>query len=204
MTWRRTLPVLVIAALVTTTLGIMPAEARNNRHICRASAARVDLLGGAVFLEPIVANPPAAPCRTRFDSVLTLPPNALLDASVLTALTNTDRANAFVAFAAVPSLGITVTGVQSRAGADCSDGGAASSFGQSSIARITIGADTLIDVNKPVTISLGPLGTVYLNQKIKSEGGGGSVTTQRAVHIETPLGSVTLAEAIAGVGCAAA
>jgi hypothetical protein len=202
MTLRRTLPVLVTAAILTTTFGITPADAREGVHLCRASAARVALLG--IFLEPSVANPQGVPCRTDADTLLTLPVNPLANASVGTAFTTSgERATTFVAFAGVPSIGLAVTGLQSTAGSDCVDGATPTSFGRSSIASVKIGNQTLLNVKQPVTIPLGPLGTLYLNQRIKNQNGQSSTTIQRAVHLETPLGSVTLAEAIAGVSCPA-
>lgn len=202
----------VAVPLTLVVLAVQPAvAAAQDSFSCRASAARAitaDPLPG-VTVEPIVANGPDAPCATDSAQVLTSTTVGPLTAAALdaaTELTPGQRARAAArvtdAAVAVPGLTITANVLNAQASYECVSGqprpGSASQ-----VVGLTINGNAVNVPDGPMTINLGPLGTLFLNQTVQEP----NRITQRAFFLDTPLTDVVIAEAIAGISgnpCAAA
>ena len=72
--------------------------------------------------------------------------------------------------------------------------------GQSDIANLTINGKSIIVSTKPITIHIGLLISVYVNQTVKV----GNVVTQRALVVNIggdPANDIVFGQAVAGVAC---
>ena len=168
---------------------------------CRASLARAE--GSLLNLEPVVANEQNSPCVAEdtglIDPLKHVSLSSLGYVDLLFAQTTTGpggsqaRSGAAVAHITLPGLTVHAEAVTAYANASCTGNPTPALSGNSHILWISINGQTLLDVSDPVTIPLGPLGTVYLNQQVS----GPNEVTQRAIRIETPIETVTVAESIA-------
>jgi len=220
--FRRSLLGLVVAG--ATVALALPAAASaapvNSGFSCRASAARVALTGLPV-IEPFVANKADVPCRADTANVLTpttIGPLMVNAVNVMTSQTPgqlgsatlPDGSNA-AASSSVTNPALTLGALMVRADVltasaafTCKAGSpVASSAGQ--VVGLTVNGQAItVPPGDNVTIPLGPLGTLVLNQVDTSQPGR---IIRRAVALQTPAGSVVISEAIAditGNPCAAA
>src|SRR5438105_2710697 len=194
-----------------------PAAAAGDRFSCRASAARVILLGGSP-IEPVLANAAADPCVSETHSGV--PPQAggavsLGAAQAMTVAGGQGSASARVADVGVnlgPSLlplQIGLSGVNASASYACQSGALVFN-GSSEVLGVSING-LEIDIpnpGAPVDIELGDLLTIHLNQTVVSTRGDLTEVTKRAAFAESTLlaTQIVLGEAIAGVAgnpCAA-
>jgi hypothetical protein len=162
---------------------------------CRASALRVTT--PILFTEPEVANPPGAPCANDFHQLAGVGVPGLLQAGLVSALTQSNpqgipgaRSNSAVANATI-ALGGTTIGVQAlsaNANAHCVGPNAALSRPQlassSNVVGIQINGKPLITTSAPLTIPIDGILTLYLNRTIH---GPGNTITQRALEVSSPL-----------------
>lgn len=204
------------AVAVAIGLTALPAPAlaqvqREGTFSCRASALRID--DGqpeGMAIEPIVANQ-SGPCEDEARQVINedLMGNGVLQVlAVQTDATPDDPTTAAPAdgdggTALVDDVDLTLTdgmntirvaGATARAAVTCT-AGQPTLTGSSEVASVTLGT-SVIDIppdQADTDIELGPLGTLHLNDQQVVDG----ALTQRAVWLETPLGNVVVAEAIA-------
>jgi hypothetical protein len=199
---------LAIAAVVAG-CGVVPGAAQaaaGDTFSCRASALRVSTL---INLEPFVANPQNAPCAS--DSSALVPPTSLgpVTVSVLSAKTTNAYGASASAASSVATVRITLTPLgllplnitvidaeilSTTAAVSCVKGYPV--FDSSStIAKLTINGQQVINLNQPGSIGL-LLATVYLNENVS----GPNSVTRRALRISAPLLSlnVVVAESSAG------
>ena len=209
---RRTLYLLVLAAMAA---GIPMAAAgpaaAADRFSCRASAARVILLGGAA-IEPILANAQNDACVSETRSGT--PPQAGGAVSVGAAQAQTvGSAQTGTAGARVADVGvnlgptllplqIAVEGVNASSSYYC-QGTTLAYAGSSQVAAISVNGLVIAvpDPSAPVDIDLGDILTIHLNQTVVASVGDRTEVTRRAVFIESKLlaTEIALGEAIAGV-----
>ncbi len=174
---------------------------------CRASLVRTEgTPGGVLDLEPVVANPPNDPCVSE-DAALLDPLNPLTIpnlATVRALYTQTNahgasgseaRAGAATADVTLPD-GTVVHGeaLTSQASAGCKNA-QPDLQGSSHVLFLQVGGQTVVDVSQPQTITVPGVATIFLNQQQKT----GDTVTQRALRVESALGTVTVAESIADV-----
>jgi hypothetical protein len=191
--------VMAVALAVAATLAAPAMAAPGDAFTCRASAASIQLLGGALS-DPVVANNPGDPCRSQDASNGN--PNFAGTATVGALQAQTVATDDGVAATArtadlVVTLGgvkIGVEGINAEASYSCATGvpvGASSS----NVAKLTVlgGVINLPDPSKPVTIDLSPLLAIHLNKRTVV----GSRIVQQAVVIESKLLNtrIVLAEA---------
>ncbi len=184
-----------------------PVLATTATPTCRASLVRIQGKGifSGVFFEPIVTG--GQPCTASSNGLvnpLTLP-FGLGSVRILTGTTSVaGTGNHPTSTAEVVGLVITAPGLptitasvlRSTASAGACQGNppAPALSGSSELVGLTIGG-TAVDVGTtPITIPLGPAGTLYLNRTLTS----GGTVTQRALELNTPLANVVVAEAQAG------
>lgn len=171
-----------------------------DRFSCRASAIRVELLDQS--LEPVVANASGDPCVAENPGIIQdLDLLGLGTASAVYA--NTSNGDGAAAEAGVIGLTlnlsdhvITAQVLTAEASGSC-NAGAAELSSSSQVVHLAIDGE-VVDIppdQSAVEIPLGPLGTIYANQQIEEE----NQVTQRALHVDTELARVTVAEAIADV-----
>lgn len=180
---------------------------------CRASAlaVRATLLS----LEPVVANPADSPCANDHHTLLSVGPVLGVSAQALDAATTTtpnplptagesvhaDATVASLSVGLVPGHTIAVSTLDSHASVTCasSGGGLAPVLaGHSSVASVTIDGHTTVVGSAPLTLTVGPLATLFLNRTITSAG----VVTQRALELDVlglSAATVIAAEAKAGL-----
>ena len=206
---------LVLLALMAGMLGLTPAASANIFHpptaegfSCRASALRVNALGGLVFSEPVVANKANDPCADDSASAVTASVPNLAQASVLSASTDS-QANGSSSQASVANLVVTLGGtsiaasaLSSQAAASC--GAFHPQFSSSSnIATLAIGGKSYVVGSDPLTINVptsGGLLSVVANERIQTS----DQVTRRALRVSllsfTGLGTTVVAgESIADV-----
>jgi hypothetical protein len=174
------------------------ASAAPSSFSCRASAARAGALGN-LSVEPVIANSADQPCVPDSRRVLTPTSIAgLVTVNALSAATATPEmgvsANASVTSPSInlPGLAISANVLSASAAYACHAGQAVPA-GFSQVVGLTVNG-TAISVpagNQPVTVPLGPLGSLVLNQTVQDS----SSLTQRALALTTPLATVVLAEA---------
>jgi hypothetical protein len=216
--WRRAW---IISALGAVVIGLAPwlaapriatAAPTGSSFSCRASAARVAIIGLPV-LEPFVANSPDGPCAPDSNDVLT--PSAIgpLDVNAVNVATDqkpatlgsadlVDGDNATASSTVTnPTLTLGTLVVHAdvltaTAGYTCQSGiPVASSSGE--VVGLTVNGQSMtIPAGTNQTVSLGPLGTLVLNQVDTTQPG---VITRRAVSLTTPFGTVVISEATADI-----
>jgi len=205
------------AAAALATPGAALGAPRGSSFSCRASAARIALTG-APTIEPFVANAAEKPCRSDHAGVLAPTTVGPLRVDAVTATTtqkpatlgaaplvNGDHATSSTSLTN-PTLGLAELSVHaSLLSADASytcEAGRALPSSSGSVVGLTINGNAVTvppGVNQ--TVSLGPLGTLTLNQVIVGRG----TITRRAISLSSPLGSVVLGEArvdVSGNPCA--
>lgn len=221
---RGSVPRLMMRVLVISAVGLAgmiaslaaPAAAAaapaGSSFSCRASAARV-ALNGLPVIEPFVANSPDSPCSTDSTNVLTPTTIGPVAANVInvntsqkpTTLGSAPLANGDNATASSTVTNPTVTlgslvihaDVLSAAVAyTCHDGTPVPTSSGEVVALTINGQTTEIPQGINQTISLGPLGTLVLNQVDTSHPG---TIVRRAVFLTTPLGDVVISEATADI-----
>ena len=184
-----------IAAIAAIGLLAASSSASAQTTSCRASAARVTL--GPQNIEPFVANSPSSPCASQTAGLIPLP-TAIgpLAVQVLYADTffqpfhhNAAAAGVANAVLLLPGLGLSAAALTSNSDANCPP---AVTTGSSQVLGLVINGRVIANTNKPQTISLGPLGNVFLNRTIA---GPGNSITVRALEVDiTGVGSVVVAE----------
>jgi hypothetical protein len=193
--------------------------ATGDRFSCRASAARVILLGSPA-LEPILANDPNDPCVSETRSgtppasggaVAVGAAQAQTVGSPLTGAASARVADVGVNLGAtLLPLTIAVEGVNAQSSYFC-QGTTLAYSGASQVAGISINGlkINIPDPSAPLDIDLGDILVVHLNQTVVTKNGDLTEVTKRAVFIESKLlaTQIALGEARAGVAgnpCAAA
>jgi len=174
----------LLAGLAAATLALCGASAASAEATgCRASAARLTGLG-VVNLEPTVANGPGTPCASQSNTWLTLPAplNNLLSLNAVSARTDATSGSVSAQAGVIAPLfvgvlgGISLSALTAEAH-QCASGGSPS--GRSEVVGLTVNGTSFGSLDKPLTIDIPSLGTLYLNRSIA---GGGSVT-QRAFEL---------------------
>jgi hypothetical protein len=211
---RRTFVLLVAAALATAGLALVaagPAAAAGDHFTCRASAARVILLGGAP-IEPVLANDANDPCKSETKSGT--PPANGGAVSVGAAQAQTVGEGQGSASARVADVGVNlgptllplqilVQGVNAQASYFCQSDNTLAFAGSSQVAGISINGlqINIPDPGAPLDIDLGDILTVHLNQTVVNQTTGYTEVTKRAAFIESKLlaTEIALGEARAGV-----
>lgn len=172
---------------------------------CRASVVRVTTEGplAGINFEPIVANPQEDPCVADEAGIGTVTlPAGLGEVSVLVAETQTTPGQNASSSARVTDVLLTVPGapvitaevLTAEAGAVCPPPHLS---GGSTVVGLSIGGQ---DVDVPaghVDISLGPAGTLHLNESTTTRGPGSGMTVRQALFLDTTLVDIVLAEAVA-------
>jgi hypothetical protein len=175
---------------------------------CRASLVRTENTpGGLLDTEPVVANPSDTNCQSE-DAALVdvLNPLVIPNLATVRALytqTNNNGAAGSEARAGAANADVTLPdgtvvhaeALTSQATAACKSNGQADLQGSSHVLFVKIGDQTVVDVSDPQTIELPGVATIFLNQQTKT----GDTVTQRALRVESVLGTVTIAESIADV-----
>lgn len=192
---------------------VMPSAASaasSGSFSCRASAARITLAGGTVpTIEPFVANNADTPCAADSQNVLTpttVGPLTVNAVNVATATTpQTANASSTVTNPTVTigsgALVVHADVVSATAGYRCVNGTPQPNTSGQVVALTINGNAITIPPGTNVTVPLGPLGTLVLNQVLTSS----TMVVRRAVSLTTPLGTVVLSEATAdlsGTPCA--
>ena len=209
---RRTFLLLVATALASAGLALASAgtAAAADHFTCRASAARIILLGGAP-IEPVLANGADDPCVSETKSGT--PPANGGAVSVGAAQAQTVGEGQGSSSARVADVGVNlgptllplqilVQGVNAQASYFC-QGTTLAFAGGSQVAGVSINGlqINIPDPNAPLDIDLSPILTIHLNQTVVSQQGGVTDVTKRAVFIDSQLlgTQVALGEARAGV-----
>jgi hypothetical protein len=212
---RRSLAATGIAALALAagSLVIGPADAApkpssattaNGTFTCRASLVRSEgTPGGLLDTEPVVANRDNPTCQAEDASLidvlnpLTIPNLATVRA--LYAQTNVDPTSSAEARSGAATADVTLPdgtvvhaeALTSQASATCVNGKPALA-GSSHVLYLTVGGSTVVDVSDPQTIAIPGVATIYLNQQTINASK--DQVTQRALRVESALGTVTVAE----------
>lgn len=204
--FRRAAVVMIgLAALIAQAL---PAQAHvTGRFTCRASVVRVvgeGPLAGLAF-EPIVANAQNDPCVAEEAGIgrITLPAD-LGEVSVLFAQTETTRGQNASSRAGVADVVITVPGapvitvevLTAEAAATCPG---PEFSGGSTVVGLTIGGVAVEVPAGHTDISLGPVGTLHLNESTTTttEDPAAGRTERQALFLDTNLVDIVIAEAVA-------
>ncbi|HET9074543.1 MAG TPA: choice-of-anchor P family protein [Solirubrobacteraceae bacterium] len=187
-------------------VGLMPATASaapSGAFSCRASAARITLAGGTTpTIEPFVANGPDAPCMNASTAVLKPTTVGPLSADAVNVATMLTPQTAAVATSTVTDPGVALgsnslvvhASVVSATAAYRCVNGAPQPLTSGQVVGLTINGQAItVPSGTNVTIPLGPLGTLVLNQVISN----GTTVVRRAVALVSPLGTIVLSEAIA-------
>lgn len=177
---------------------------------CRASALRVNALGGLLFAEPVVANRANDPCRDEKASALTANVPGLVRAGVLNAKTDNERFRA-MSKASVADVTITLgnttiraTVLSSRAAVTCRFGSPNPEFsGSSSLATLSVDGRRKTVGGQSQTIRIPTTNGVLIiaiNEQVRER----KRITQRALRVtllpKTGLATtVVVAESIADV-----
>ena len=204
----------VILGAIMAAVPAAPAAAADDDVSCRASAARVQVLGPLpVFLEPVVANNPDAPCADE-DNVAVGPANLanILRLAALEAHTDRDpdsgdpvsaTANARTAGAVINLLSllmpIKADVLTSAASVRCVNGAPVYAT-SGSVANVVVKTSLLskpitINGSQPVTINIPLVGKLYLNRVTSSPGR----ITRQALFLDTLLTDVVISESTANV-----
>jgi hypothetical protein len=208
---------LIVAAALVPMAIAGSASAAEGRFACRASAARVVLLG--VTIEPVVANAGSDPCQTQTSTRGQPETSGLVTVGAADAATIGDGQGSSTARVAdvgvnlspgLLPLDITISGLNATSSYTCDPQLGAVYAGSSQVAGVKIAGlqINLPDANAPVDIDLGDLLTLHLNQTLVSGSGDLITVTRRAAFLESKaLGiELSLAEATAGTAgtpCAA-
>jgi hypothetical protein len=197
-------------ALMAGSLVVAPAHAApkptgtTGTFTCRASLVRTEATpGGLLDTEPVVANRSNPTCQAEDASLidvlnpLTIPNLATVRA--LYAQTNVDPTSSAEARSGAATADITLPdgtvvhaeALTSQATATCVNGKPALA-GSSHVLFLTAGGQTVVDVSDPQTIAIPGVATVYLNQQTLNATK--DQITQRALRVESALGTVTVAE----------
>lgn len=211
---------LAVCAAVSSLLmaGVASAAPAGSSFSCRASAARVALAGllgqpPLPAIEPFVANNAGTPCTAARADVVTpttIGPLAVNAVNVATsqtpptlgstALANGDNATASSTVTnltlALGALGIHADVLGATAAYTCQSGAAVASTSGQVVGLTVNGTPVTVPSGTNVTIPLGPLGSLVLNQVDTSQPG---KITRRAVALQTPLSSVVISVATAGL-----
>lgn len=178
---------------------------------CRASAARVALTGLPV-LEPFVANSPYSPCSTDSTNVITPTTIGPLNVNVINvnteqvpttlgsaSLVDGDHATASSTVSnptlTLGSLTIHADVLDASVGYTCHHGVPVASNSGDVVNLVVNGQAITIPQGINQSISLGPLGTLTLNEVDTTATG----IIRRAVDLTTPLGAVVIGEAEAAI-----
>jgi hypothetical protein len=197
-----------LASIVGCAVSAVPAAATGT-FSCRASVLRVQTSQGA--FEPIIANAQDSPCVS--DSASPLPQPVVLGPLSLNALFAqtinigtgqhiTSKAGVLVLVLALPGLNVTAHVLTSQVTGGCARSGPTVNRGQSQVVGLSVNGTSVADTSQPQTISLGPLGNVYLNRSVVTP----TSSTQRALEIAlTNIADIVVAESevdFAGNPCA--
>jgi hypothetical protein len=188
-----------------TGVGTIIDDERNGAFSCRASALRI--IG---LLEPVVANPPEAPCQDDAATILHVDlgssgqlttvnaPNASTDQTPNDLLSSApavgDNATAHADLeTATVGTGISVTSLVADARAECTSSGTPTLSSSSKVVGLTVNGQAYNVLTEPVTIPL-LLATLRINDTTNAPGR----ITRRAIWLDSALlPDVILGEAIA-------
>jgi hypothetical protein len=212
---RFAVPIAFLVLLATA----VPTLAQDAGFTCRARVVRVAGEGplAEVFIEPFVANGSENPCVAESTGLIDEDlPAGLGHAAIVFASTDVSEGGAaseagvvdlrLLGPAGSPLEGhfLEVSVLTSNAAVACSDG-APEFSGSSQVVGLSIDGQEIVvpEGNAHTDISLGPLGTLHLNEQTETA----DQITQQAVFLDTPLVDVVVAEAVAdvhGAACGAA
>jgi hypothetical protein len=221
----RRLTAAFVLAVAGTAASVVPAHAQASSGIftCRASAARVGTPAPpaplpAGVIEPFVANAGEVPCSSDKADLLeptAIGPLATVDAvhaaTTAPSATPAPGGQGATSTASVTNPAITLPGLTIRAqvleaiaSATCRAGSPQlSSSGR--VVTLTVNDQSqTIPPDDNVSIPLGPLGTLIVNQVDTSQPG---ALVRRALFLQTPIATIAIAEAkvaTTGTACAAA
>jgi hypothetical protein len=221
----RRLTAAFVLAVAGTAASVVPAHAQASSGIftCRASAARVGTPAPpaplpAGVIEPFVANAGESPCSSDKADLLeptAIGPLATVDAvhaaTTAPSATPAREGQGATSTASVTNPAITLPGLTIRAQvleatatATCRAGSPALSSSGRVVTLTVNGQAQTIPPDDNVSIPLGPLGTLILNQVDTSQPG---ALVRRALFLQTPIATIAIAEAkvaTTGTACAAA
>jgi hypothetical protein len=173
---------------------------------CRGSAVRAG--APALSAEPEVANPAGSPCLSDSRQAANVFIGTLFSAGLVTAQTNSNpggvaggqakssNANPTIK---VGTTTITAQGLSAQAKSGCDTGTKKPAVTSSSnVVGLVINGQPPITTSAPMTITVDPVVTVYLNRTVS---GPGTTVTQRALEVSAPplTTDVVAAEATADV-----
>jgi hypothetical protein len=96
---------------------------------------------------------------------------------------------------AIPGADVTAQVLTSKVTGGCPGPTPAARPGQSQVLGLTVNGTSVADTSQPQTISLGPLGNVYLNRSVVTP----TSSTQRALEIALPnIADIVVAESQVG------
>ena len=186
---------------------------------CKASAIRVATkVPAALTVEPFVANAADAPCVAENAGLIDPTTVGPVTADVVSATTSltpenlaaappaegdnaTARASVTNPAIALPGLAISAAVLTATASYTC-QGGQPVPGGAPQVTNLVINGNSVTVPPGPLTIPLGPLGSLELNQTVQEP----NRITTRAFNLTTPVVDIVIAEAtadIAGNPCAA-
>lgn len=198
--------VMCAAGALTWMTALPPGHAATpvNQFTCRASALREvgkGLLAGVGTIEPVVANAPNVPCLNATagpQSVVVDPPQGYpmfgAVARVASALTGTDNgqdARAATVVGSVSPTGFEVDHAQANVDVVCDGTGHLLVSGSATVLGLRIAGIPVSVPAGPFDIPLGPLGTLHVNQEIRTP----TSLIERALYLEGPLTDIVLGEA---------
>jgi hypothetical protein len=198
----------LVVGLALIPMALASTASAASRFSCRASAARVVLLG--IVVEPVVANAGSDPCQTQISARGAPETSGLVTVGAADAATVDEgqgSSSARVADVGVNldtllPLQITISGLNASASYTCDTTGNLMFAGTSQVAGLKIAGleIKLPDANAPVDIDLGDILTLHLNQTVVTGSGDLIQVTRRAAFLESKLLGlqVSLAEATAG------
>jgi hypothetical protein len=197
-----------IVAVALVPMAIASTASAAGRFSCRASAARVVLLG--TTLEPVVANAGSDPCQTQISTRGAPETSGLVTVGAADAATVNEGqgtatarvADVGVNLSTLLPLQITISGLNASSSYKCDALGNLSFEGSSTVAGVKIAGlvINIPDPNAPVDIDLGDILTLHLNQTVVAGTGDLIQVTRRAAFLESKLLGIqlSLAEATAG------
>jgi hypothetical protein len=194
---RRIALLVAVASILGVAANASPAAAAGT-FSCRASVLRVQTSLGT--FEPITANAQDTPCVSNSASPLPQPVvlgplslNALFAQTINigTAQHITSKAGVLALVLAIPGLNVTADVLTSQVTGVCVGSHPTVNPGQSQVVGLTVNGTSVADTSQPQTISLGPLGNVFLNRSVVTP----TSSTQRALEIAlTGIADIVVAE----------
>jgi hypothetical protein len=197
-----------IVAVALVPMAIASTASAAGRFTCRASAARIILLG--TTLEPVVANAGSDPCQTQTSTRGVPETSGLVTVGAADAATVDEGqgtatarvADVGVNLSTLLPLQITISGLNASSSYKCDEVGNLKFESSSQVAGVKIAGlvINLPDPQAPVDIDLGDLLVLHLNQTLVGGSGDVVTVTRRAAFLESKLLGIqlSLAEATSG------